>query len=50
MTWVNGCSLSLGNLLLVDGPTLLIPPVMFGVFGLGFLFLSIGVEEFVFTI
>ena len=47
MTWVNGCSLSLGNLLLVDGPTLLIPPVMFG---LGFLFLSIGVEEFVFTI
>ena len=48
MTWVNGCSLSLGNLLLVDDePTLLIPPVMFG---LGFLFLLIGVEEFVFTI
>ena len=30
MSLVNGCAVSLGNLLLIDGPTLLIPPVMFG--------------------
>ena len=47
MTLVNGCSVTRQLVAYIDGPTLLIPPVMFG---LGFLFLLIGVEIFVFTI